>query len=206
MPRYDSQNPTLHKELLRKFVTREPSKFELQLNLSASRSLASDLQSFYQWRADIRPIRKDIRSSRFAPRFRAIDKNEQSHTPTDPATDDLITNVAELSAVETEDAIKAAYAALPGLRRMTGRERANLLKAWHKQIQDNAEDLATLITWENGKPLADAKGEVAYANSFFEWFAEEAPRMDGQTLQASGPGKRVYTTREPVGVCGLITP
>jgi succinate-semialdehyde dehydrogenase / glutarate-semialdehyde dehydrogenase len=71
---------------------------------------------------------------------------------------------------------------------------------------DNAEDLATLITWENGKPLADAKGEVAYAASFFEWFAEEAPRLDGQTLLASAGGKRVYTIKEPVGVCGLITP
>jgi succinate-semialdehyde dehydrogenase/glutarate-semialdehyde dehydrogenase len=89
---------------------------------------------------------------------------------------------------------------------MTGRERAGLLRAWHKLVADNADDLATLVTWENGKPLADARGEVAYANSFFEWFAEEAPRLNGQTIPASGPGRRIYTTREPVGVCGLITP
>jgi succinate-semialdehyde dehydrogenase/glutarate-semialdehyde dehydrogenase len=114
--------------------------------------------------------------------------------------------VAELSTTETESAIKAAYAALPKMRSMTGRERSNLLRAWHKQIQDNAEDLATLITWENGKPLADAKGEVAYGNSFFEWFAEEAPRANGQTILASGPGRRIYTVREPIGVAGLITP
>jgi succinate-semialdehyde dehydrogenase/glutarate-semialdehyde dehydrogenase len=89
---------------------------------------------------------------------------------------------------------------------MTGRERSNLLRAWHKLIQENSEDLSTLITWENGKPLADAKGEVAYANSFFEWFAEEAPRLNGQTILPSGPGRRIYTTKEPIGVAGLITP
>jgi succinate-semialdehyde dehydrogenase/glutarate-semialdehyde dehydrogenase len=123
----------------------------------------------------------------------------------DPATGETITEVAELSTTETNSAIKAAYAALPTLRSMTGRERSGLLRAWHKQIQDNAEDLATLITWENGKPLADAKGEVAYANSFFEWFAEEAPRANGQTILPSSPGRRVYTIKEPVGVCGLIS-
>ncbi len=71
---------------------------------------------------------------------------------------------------------------------------------------DNAEDLATLITWENGKPLADAKGEVNYAAAFFEWFSEEAPRIYGDTIPASVPGNRVMTVKQPVGVCGLITP
>ena len=71
---------------------------------------------------------------------------------------------------------------------------------------DNAEDLATLITWENGKPLADAKGEVNYAASFFEWFSEEAPRIYGDTIPASVPGNRIMTLKQPVGVCGLITP
>ena len=71
---------------------------------------------------------------------------------------------------------------------------------------DNQEDIAKLITWENGKPLADAKGEVAYAAAFFEWFSEEAPRSYGDTIPASIPGNRVYTLKEPVGVCGLITP
>lgn len=71
---------------------------------------------------------------------------------------------------------------------------------------DNSEDIAKLITWENGKPLADAKGEAAYAAGFFEWFSEEAPRSDGETIPASVPGNRVFTIKEPVGVCGLITP
>ena len=71
---------------------------------------------------------------------------------------------------------------------------------------DNVDDLAALITWENGKPTADATGEVTYAASFFEWFAEEAPRGDGDTISATVPGNRVFTMKEPVGVCGLITP
>lgn len=71
---------------------------------------------------------------------------------------------------------------------------------------ENSEDLATLITWENGKPIADAKGEVTYAANFFEWFSEEAPRVYGQTIPASVGANRVMTIKEPVGVCGLITP
>lgn len=70
----------------------------------------------------------------------------------------------------------------------------------------NADDLATLITWENGKPLKDAKGEVAYAANFFEWFSEEAPRTYGDTIPASLVNNRVWTMKEPIGVCGLITP
>merc|ERR1719487_945106 len=73
-------------------------------------------------------------------------------------------------------------------------------------MQANAEDLARLITWENGKPLADAKGEVAYAANFFEWFSEEAPRTYGDTIPATVPGNRVFTVKQPVGVCGLVTP
>lgn len=73
-------------------------------------------------------------------------------------------------------------------------------------MMDNADDLAKLITWENGKPLADAKGEVTYGANFIEWFAEEAPRLYGETIPASIAGNRVFTLKEPVGVCGLITP
>jgi succinate-semialdehyde dehydrogenase/glutarate-semialdehyde dehydrogenase len=71
---------------------------------------------------------------------------------------------------------------------------------------DNSEDLAKLITLENGKPFADAKGEVTYAANFFEWFSEEAPRVYGDTIPASIPGNRIITVKEPVGVCGLTTP
>jgi succinate-semialdehyde dehydrogenase/glutarate-semialdehyde dehydrogenase len=107
---------------------------------------------------------------------------------------------------DTEAAIAAAAAALPAFRKLTGRERSRMLRKWYQLMTDNADDLAKLITWENGKPFADAKGEVTYAASFFEWFAEEAPRMYGTTIPASVAGNRIFTIKEPVGVCGLITP
>jgi succinate-semialdehyde dehydrogenase/glutarate-semialdehyde dehydrogenase len=91
-------------------------------------------------------------------------------------------------------------------RKTTGRERAKMLRKWYDLMIENSEDLARLITWENGKPLADAKGEVTYAANFFEWFSEEAPRVYGDTIPATVPGNRVFTVKEPVGVAGLITP
>lgn len=112
----------------------------------------------------------------------------------------------EMARADTEAAIEAAAAALPAFRKLTGRERSRMLRKWHQLMLDNAEDLAKLITWENGKPMADAAGEVNYAAGFFEWFAEEAPRLYGATIQASVAGNRVFTVKEPVGVCGLITP
>lgn len=81
-----------------------------------------------------------------------------------------------------------------------------MLRKWYQLMMDNSDDLAKLITLENGKPIADAKGEVNYAASFFEWFSEEAPRSYGDTIAASIPGNRIFTIKEPVGVCGLLTP
>ena len=124
----------------------------------------------------------------------------------DPASGKLIGTCPEFNASDTQKAIQAATEAFPKFRTTLGRERARMLRRWHQQMLDNAEDLATLITWENGKPLADAKGEVNYAASFFEWFSEEAPRIYGGTIPASVPGNRIMTLKQPVGVCGLITP
>ncbi|KAF2452342.1 Aldehyde/histidinol dehydrogenase [Lineolata rhizophorae] len=124
----------------------------------------------------------------------------------DPSTHQLITTMPEMNREDTLAAISAAEAALPSFRQTTGRERARMLRKWFQLMTDNADDIAKLITWENGKPLADAKGEAAYAASFFEWFAEEAPRTYGDWIPASVKGNRVYTMKEPVGVCGLITP
>jgi succinate-semialdehyde dehydrogenase/glutarate-semialdehyde dehydrogenase len=81
-----------------------------------------------------------------------------------------------------------------------------MLHRWYQLVMDNAEDLAKLITWENGKPLADAKGEVNYAAGFLEWFSEEAPRAYGDTIPSTVSGNRVITLKQPIGVCGLITP
>jgi succinate-semialdehyde dehydrogenase / glutarate-semialdehyde dehydrogenase len=124
----------------------------------------------------------------------------------DPGTGKLIATMPEMDRSDTEAAIAAAAEALPSFRKTTGRERARMLRNWYQLMMDNADDIAKLITWENGKPIADAKGEVTYAANFFEWFSEEAPRVYGQTIPASVAGNRVYTIKEPVGVTGLITP
>ncbi|KAI4139389.1 MAG: hypothetical protein L6R39_006308, partial [Caloplaca ligustica] len=124
----------------------------------------------------------------------------------DPGSGKLIGTCPECSKEDTDEAVKVAAAAFPSFRKTTGRERARMLRKWYQLMVDNADDIAKLITWENGKPMADAKGEAAYAAGFFEWFSEEAPRTDGDTIPATVPGNRVFTIKEPVGVCGLITP
>lgn len=125
---------------------------------------------------------------------------------TDPSSGAVIATQPEMDASDTQKAIDAAAAALPSFRKLTGRERARYLRKWYDLMIENADDLAKLITWENGKPFADAKGEVAYAANFFEWFSEEAPRVYGTTIPATVAGNRVFTVKEPVGVVGLITP
>ncbi|KAI0186297.1 succinate-semialdehyde dehydrogenase NADP+ [Xylaria flabelliformis] len=124
----------------------------------------------------------------------------------DPATGKLIGTCPEFDAKDTEKAIAAAAEAFKSFRTKTGRERSKLLRKWYDLVMENSEDLARLITLENGKPFADAKGEVNYAAQFFEWFSEEAPRVYGDTIPATVPGNRVVTLKQPVGVCGLITP
>lgn len=124
----------------------------------------------------------------------------------DPATGKTIGTMPEMNKEDTDIAIKAAVDALPSFRKTTGRQRSKMLRKWYDLMVENSEDIAKLITWENGKPFNDAKGEAAYASSFFEWFSEEAPRLYGDTIPATVAGNRVYTVREPVGVCGLITP
>ena len=124
----------------------------------------------------------------------------------DPATGMLIGTCPDFAAGDAESAIEAARAAFEGFRAKTGRERSKLLRRWYDLMMENHEDLSTIITWENGKPKADSRTEVTYAANFFEWFSEEAPRVYGETIPSSVPGNRVFTIKEPVGVCGLITP
>lgn len=125
---------------------------------------------------------------------------------TDPATTKTIASIPELSVAETKIAINAAAEAFKSFRKTLPRERAAMLRKWYELMLANKEDLATLITWENGKPLADARMEVAYAAEFLQWFAEEAPRMYGDTIPSSVRTNRIVTIRQPIGVCGLITP
>ncbi|SOY80742.1 succinate-semialdehyde dehydrogenase I, NADP-dependent [Cupriavidus taiwanensis] len=125
---------------------------------------------------------------------------------TDPASGALIGTVPGMGATETRRAIDAAQAAQAGWRRKTARERAAVLRAWYELMLANADDLALLMTTEQGKPLAEAKGEVVYAASFLEWFAEEAKRVSGDVLATPANDKRLVVVKEPVGVCAAITP
>ncbi|EWC44652.1 putative succinate-semialdehyde dehydrogenase [Drechslerella stenobrocha 248] len=124
----------------------------------------------------------------------------------DPASMKLIGTVPEMDQADVNEAIDHASAAFKGFRNTLARDRARMLRRWHDLMVENKEDLATLITWENGKPTADALGEVNYAASFFEWFSEEAPRIYGDAIPSTVAGNRIVTIKQPVGVCALITP
>jgi succinate-semialdehyde dehydrogenase/glutarate-semialdehyde dehydrogenase len=124
----------------------------------------------------------------------------------DPATGDAIGVVPRLGRAETREAIDAAGAALPAWRAMTAKERAVVLKRWFDLIMSSQEDLAKLMTLEQGKPLAESRGEVAYGASFIEWFAEEGKRAYGETIPSHARDKRIVVIKQPIGVVGCITP
>ncbi|WP_426343854.1 NADP-dependent succinate-semialdehyde dehydrogenase [Pseudoduganella sp. R-32] len=125
---------------------------------------------------------------------------------TNPATGEALGSVPKMGAAETRRAIEAANAAWPEWRKKPAKARAAILRKWNDLILANADDLAALMTAEQGKPLAESKGEIAYAASFIEWFGEEAKRIAGETLASPWPDKRVVVTREPIGVSAAITP
>jgi len=131
---------------------------------------------------------------------------DRSAAVVDPATGREIGRVPELTAADTARAIDAANAALPAWRARPAKERAAILRKWSDLMLANADDLARIMTLEQGKPLAEAKGEITYAASFFEWFGEEAKRMYGDVIPAPAGDRRILTIRQPVGVCALITP
>ena len=123
-----------------------------------------------------------------------------------PATGALVGTVPRLGAAETERAVLAAQAAWPAWRARTAKERALILRRWYELIQNHADDLARIMTAEQGKPLTEARGEITYAASFIEWFAEEARRVYGDTIAAPVSSQRIVVTKEPIGVCAAITP
>jgi succinate-semialdehyde dehydrogenase / glutarate-semialdehyde dehydrogenase len=125
---------------------------------------------------------------------------------TNPATGQVIGTAPRMGAAETGRAIEAANAAWPAWRKTLAKERARILRKWNDLMLENADDLALIMTAEQGKPLPEAKGEVAYAASFLEWFGEEAKRIEGDTLPSPWPDRRLVVTREPIGVCAAITP
>ena len=123
-----------------------------------------------------------------------------------PATGDLIGTVPKMGAAETRRAIECASNALPAWRDKTAKERAKILRNWFDLIMKNQEALAQLMTAEQGKPLVESRGEIAYAASFIEWFGEEAKRIYGETIPPHGVDKRLVVIKQPIGVCAAITP
>jgi len=124
----------------------------------------------------------------------------------DPASGGLLAQVPDMGAAETRRAIEAAERAWPAWRARSGKERAAVLRRWFELIMANVDDLGLMMTSEQGKPIAEAKGEVAYAASFVEWFAEEAKRVYGDTIPSPTTDKRIVVLKQPVGVCAAITP
>ena len=125
---------------------------------------------------------------------------------TNPATGDVLGTVPKMGANETGAAINAANDAYPDWRAKTAKERAIILRKWFDLMIENQEDLARLMTAEQGKPLKESMGEIVYAASFIEWFAEEGKRIYGDIIPQHAPGKRIVVTKEPIGVCAAITP
>ena len=132
--------------------------------------------------------------------------NGQTLKVNNPATNEIIGSVPKMGAAETRRAIEAADRALPAWRALTAKERANKLRRWFELMIEHQDDLGRLLTQEQGKPLAEAKGEIAYAASFFEWFGEEAKRVYGDMIPGHQPDKRLMVIKQPIGVTAAITP
>src|SRR5689334_22727070 len=125
---------------------------------------------------------------------------------TNKASGDIIAEVANFDVVDVRNAIEAANSAWPAWRAKTAKERAVLMRRWFELIMANQEDLARIMTAEQGKPLAETRGEVAYGASFIEWFAEEGKRVYGDVVPTHAAGKKILVFKEPVGVVAAITP
>jgi len=124
----------------------------------------------------------------------------------DPATGEKLADVANLTALDAEAAITAANAAWPAWKAKTAKERSTILRKWFDLLMANQDDLGRILTAEQGKPLPEAKGEIAYGASFVEWFAEEAKRVNGETLPQFDNNRRLMVLKQPIGVCAAITP
>ena len=132
--------------------------------------------------------------------------SKQTIEVTDPSSGGVIGTIPKMGATETRRAIEAAHTAFQSWKRTTAKERAAILRRWFDLMMANQEDLAILMTREQGKPIAESRGEVAYGASFIEWFAEEGKRVYGDTIPTPAAGRRILVLKQPVGVCGAITP
>lgn len=133
-------------------------------------------------------------------------KTDKTFDVINPATGEVLAKVTDCGVNETTKAIDAAHKAFPEWAAKTAKDRAAVLKKWYQLIMDNKEDLGAIMTAEQGKPLKEAIGEVGYGAAFVEWFAEEGKRLYGDLIPNTVSGTRILTTKQPIGVCGMITP
>ena len=130
----------------------------------------------------------------------------QTLSVTNPATGESIGTVPKMGKQEALDAVAAAEQALPLWRKKSAKERSKILRQWFDLIMQNQDDLAYILTLEQGKPLSEAKGEIAYGAAYIEWFAEEAKRLYGDIIPANSPDQKILVNKQPIGVCAAITP
>ncbi len=123
-----------------------------------------------------------------------------------PATQEVLGLVPKMGSAEARQAIEGADAAWKAWRNKSAKERSNILRRWFELIVENADDLARIMTAEQGKPLSESKGEIAYGASYLEWYAEEGKRVYGDTIPAPSRDKRIAVTKEPIDICAAITP
>lgn len=160
--------------------------------------------------AEVNPLHEKLKKNEFFKTgyFIAGQWQDASDTyeVTNPATGEVVAKVANAGQKETQAAIRAASEALPAWRKTTAKQRSEILQNWYQLIVENKPFLAELMVAEQGKPLKEAMGEVDYAASFIQWFAEEAKRANGEIIPPVKPGSRIWATREPIGVVAAITP
>ena len=133
-------------------------------------------------------------------------ENNATFEVINPSKGDVIANVADFSRAQVAEAISRADQAQKSWAKLTGKERAKILRCWFDLMTDNREDLAIILTSEQGKPLAEARGEIDYGASFIEFYAEEAKRIYGETIPGHSPDKRITVIKQPIGVAASITP
>jgi succinate-semialdehyde dehydrogenase/glutarate-semialdehyde dehydrogenase len=130
----------------------------------------------------------------------------ETFTVVDPSDGAVIATLPEMATADVVKAIEHANAAFKGFKRTTARERARMLRRWNDLMLQNVDDLAAIMTLENGKCLADAKGEVVFSAAFFEWYAGEAERTYGETIPSANPNTRILTIKQPIGVVAAMVP
>lgn len=133
-------------------------------------------------------------------------ENGDSIAVINPATGEKIADIPQMGRLEAEQAVSAAHAALVTWRQVPAKQRSQIMRKWFDLMMEHQDDLGRILSLEQGKPLAEAKGEIAYGASYIEWYAEEAKRVYGDIIPALNPGQRILVNKEPIGVCAAITP